>query len=92
MITASTGNHGAATVRWSFSIWLIAIFNKPLLFDGANFYLYEEWLALLQESGFMLHACGEFKALEIMGQLTDLSLLISIFFFIYLVISMIKCQ
>ena len=29
----------------------------------------------------MLHACGEFKALEIMGQLTDLSLLISIFFF-----------
>ena len=29
----------------------------------------------------MLHACREFKALEIMGQLTDLSLLISIFFF-----------
>ena len=40
----------------------------------------------------MLHACGEFKALEIMGQLTDLSLLISIYFLIYLVISMIKCQ
>ena len=59
---------------------MILIFNKPLLFDWANLYLYDEWLALLQESGFMLHACGEFKALEIMGQLTDLSLLISIFY------------
>lgn len=42
VIIVFIGNYGVVIVRRSFLIWLILIFNKLLLFDGENLYLYEE--------------------------------------------------